>query len=86
METLFGDLLPEAVTRRRDKASPVGVFFGRESRRFADSWDGSGIEPALVDPDALRATWLEPVPDERAALLLQSAWLLESRGSQPQEA
>jgi asparagine synthase (glutamine-hydrolysing) len=86
MERLFGDLLPEPVTGRQDKASSSAVFFHRESRRFADSWDGRGIDSALVDTEALRATWLEPAPDQRSALLLQSAWLLESRRSQRQEA
>jgi asparagine synthase (glutamine-hydrolysing) len=86
MEALFGDLLPAEVTNRRDKASPVRIFFSRASRRFADAWDGGGVDPALVDPQALRALWLGEAPDERTALLLQSAWLLQSGGPQRQEA
>jgi hypothetical protein len=34
----------------------------------------------------LRALWLGEAPDERTALLLQSAWLLQSGGPQRQEA
>lgn len=86
MERLFGDLLPREVIERRDKATASASFFNGQSRRFARLWEGEGIDQTLVDPDALRASWLEPAPDGRSTLLLQEAWLLQSRRSPTEEA
>jgi len=36
---------------------------------------GTGIDPELVDPDALRAAWSGPSPSLAAGTLLQDAWL-----------
>jgi asparagine synthase (glutamine-hydrolysing) len=75
MTALFSDVLPEAVLARTSKATFGGVFWGPSSRRFAESWDGSGLDATLVDTDALRRAWLEPVPVFASALPLHAAWL-----------
>jgi asparagine synthase (glutamine-hydrolysing) len=70
-----GDLLPPAVTTRTTKAVFTSGVFREPSRAFARTWDGTGVDPTLVDPELLRATWLAPEPDARSFLLLHQAWL-----------
>lgn len=79
LRTLFGELLPDDVITRRDKATFNDVFFTEETRRFAQSWSGSGIDESVVDPEALRRRWRAPFVDYRSAMLLQSAWLHDRR-------
>ena len=43
--------------------------------RPAQAWAGQGVDEAVVDPEALRATWSAPEPDAHTYLLLQAAWL-----------
>jgi asparagine synthase (glutamine-hydrolysing) len=69
-----GDL-PDALIERRDKAEFTGTHFGQHTRQFAEHWSGGGLDPDLVDVDALRQMWLSPQPNVRTALLLQLAWL-----------
>ncbi len=68
-------LLPLDVVRRADKAYFNRSHFGPVSRRFARSWDGRGLDPDLVDAEALRAAWAAEVPPAPTAMLLQQAWL-----------
>lgn len=75
MKRYFGDLLPPHVTERSTKAVFTEVFAGERTRRFAREWDGRGLDPELVDPEALRRTWLSEVPDLRSLVPLQAAWL-----------
>jgi Asparagine synthase len=75
MTALFGDVLPAPVLARTSKASFGNVFWGPASRRFADEWDGSGLDGRLVDAEALRREWRSPVPVYGAALPLHAAWL-----------
>ncbi len=72
---LFGDLLPDAVVTRGDKALFNRAFLGESTRAFARSWDGSGVDEALVDPERLRQEWLAEQPSAISSVLLQSAWL-----------
>jgi asparagine synthase (glutamine-hydrolysing) len=72
---LCGDLLPEEVLRRTSKASFNRQLFGPATRDFAESWDGSGVDNALIDPEHLRREWLADVPDGRTLGLLHQAWL-----------
>ena len=72
---LFGDLLPRAVLERRTKAIFNHAVFTEHTRSFARRWDGSGVDPALVDPEALRANWLSDCPHAPTVSLLQQAWL-----------
>jgi Asparagine synthase len=75
MRRLFGDLLPAAVLNRLSKARFNGVLHGPVARAFAMAWDGTGVDPDVVDVEVLRSMWLaDPVPVGTTALL-QSAWL-----------
>jgi asparagine synthetase B (glutamine-hydrolysing) len=84
VRALFADLLPAELIQRRTKGEFGGALWGPEARDFAARWDGSGIDPALVDGDRLRATWARPNPPLAAATLLQRAWL-EARRSNRSE-
>lgn len=75
MRALFGDVLPEPVLSRSTKARFNSALTGGATMDFAASWDGSGVDPALVDVDKLRAMWLSDEPTMGAGLLLHSAWL-----------
>jgi asparagine synthetase B (glutamine-hydrolysing) len=81
MRSLFSDLLPESVLSRRSKASFGAVFWGPASRKFAEEWDGTGIDTDLIDPGKLRAAWLAPIPVYGSALPLHAAWLYQNRRS-----
>jgi Asparagine synthase len=71
----FGDVLPPELPRRLTKATFTEVFAGPRMRRFAAEWDGSGLDPGLVDPEHLRDQWLSARPDMRTLVPLQAAWL-----------
>lgn len=71
----FADLLPPAMMGRSTKADFTSVFWGPDSRVFAEAWDGKGPDPKLVDLAALRAEWLRPRPDFRSVAPLHAAWL-----------
>nr|WP_281386462.1 asparagine synthase-related protein [Jiangella mangrovi] len=75
MRILFGHLLPEAILSRASKASFDRAYMGEPTREFARTWDGSGVDTALVDPEALRASWLSDRPSTLSGTLLQQAWL-----------
>jgi asparagine synthase (glutamine-hydrolysing) len=75
MEHFFGDLLPAEVIRRTSKAVFTESLWGPDSRDFAERWDRTGLDAALVDPEALRLHWLRRRPDMRSATALQAAWL-----------
>lgn len=75
MRWLFGDLLPDAILARKGKARFNGSRFGPYEREFARSWDGAGIDPALVDAARLREHWLTPEPSSASGLLMQAAWM-----------
>jgi len=80
MRALFADVLPAAVLQRTSKAMFNRAFMGEPTRRFARSWDGSGVDATAVDPDRLRAEWLSNRPSALSGLLLQAAWL-ETQGT-----
>jgi asparagine synthase (glutamine-hydrolysing) len=76
MRRLFDDLLPAAILQRRSKAEFGRAFWGERARRFAVSWDGTGLDEELIDPGRLRAVWTAGEnPPLAAATLLQDAWL-----------
>ena len=72
---LFGELLPPEVLARRTKQRVADAFWSTHSRRLAEVWNGEGVDPALVDHEALRAEWSKSQPDTRTFLLLQAAAL-----------
>ncbi|KZM79396.1 hypothetical protein A0J59_09670 [Cellulosimicrobium sp. I38E] len=75
LRRLAGDLLPDPVLARTSKAWFNATRWGPEEREVARRWDGSGVDPELVDHDELRAAWASPVPPAAAELLLHAAWL-----------
>jgi asparagine synthase (glutamine-hydrolysing) len=79
MELHFGDVLAPEVIGRTTKAVFDELHGGRSSRAFAEAWDGRGVDPAWVDPEALRREWLSPRPEYRSLTALNAAWLA-SRG------
>jgi hypothetical protein len=74
-ERLFGDVLPPALKGRTDKIAYGKVFFGAETRGFAERWSGDGLPEHLVDPGVLRGLWMSERYDWRTAALMQLAWL-----------
>lgn len=78
MRALFGDVFPPALLKRRTKAEFGGALWGPKAREFATSWDGSGLDTSLIDPEQLRHTWAQPNPPLGAATLLQAAWLAQT--------
>jgi asparagine synthase (glutamine-hydrolysing) len=75
MRLHFGDVLPAGVAERPHKAVFDELHGGREVRAFAANWNGEGLDPALVDPDALRVEWSKPSPEYRSLTALNAAWL-----------
>ena len=82
MRSIFEGLLPESVIRRTTKASFNGAMVNRHSLQFAQNWSGTGVDTALVDPEALREEWCSTFPHGGSLLLLQAAWLA-SQGLPP---
>jgi asparagine synthase (glutamine-hydrolysing) len=86
MRALFSDVLPEAVLTRETKATFAEAFCGPHTRRIIATWDGSGLDPDLIDPEALRRYWdggVEMRPLGLTALLIQAAWLATYGGRDP---
>jgi asparagine synthetase B (glutamine-hydrolysing) len=81
MERNFGDILPPELPGRTSKAMFTEVFVGPETRRFATEWDGRGVDPELVDVEALRARWLADRADIRTLVPVQAAWLASQPGA-----
>ncbi len=79
LRRLVPDLLPDAVLARTTKARFTRAFMGAQTRAFATSWTGVGIDPELVDAEELRRSWLSEAPPAPTAALLQAAWLAGRR-------
>ena len=75
LAAIAGDLLPPAVLARTSKASFDGAFWTDHARAFVAGWDGTGVDPQLLDVPALRAEWSRPNPDPHTFAVLQQAWL-----------
>jgi asparagine synthase (glutamine-hydrolysing) len=75
MRALYGDLLPREILERRTKALFARAVFRRYTREFARTWNGSGVDIDLVDPEVLREMWLSDDPHAPSMTLLQQAWL-----------
>ena len=74
LQTLFTHLLPHEVATRTSKAVFSAALWGEESRTLAEAWDGEGVDPDIVDVDALIRRWrIERQPGPH--VLLQSIWL-----------
>jgi hypothetical protein len=81
LTTLFADLLPAGLESRISKAVFAETLWGGPSRAFAMQWDGSGVDPEIVDAEALRRRW--QIDGEAGPhTLLQSLWLGAERARQ----
>ena len=75
MRSLFDAVLPDALLARPDKALFGPAFHGEPSETFARDWQGEGVDPELVDPEALKREWQSTSMSFRSALMMQAAWL-----------
>lgn len=80
MRALFPEILPEELLARSTKAVFDQVFWNAHSRAFIESWDGTGVDEALVDAEELRREWSKEAPHAGTAMLLQAAWLASNGG------
>jgi asparagine synthase (glutamine-hydrolysing) len=74
LATLFGDVLPPGLESRRSKAAFTETLWGAPSRALVAAWNGSGVDPEIVDVDALRRRWQVDAGIGPHSLL-QSVWL-----------
>jgi hypothetical protein len=75
LRALVPDLLPDAVLARTSKAVFTRCYMGFHTRAFAEQWTGEGVDPALVDPQELKRSWMSDDPIAPSAALLQQAWI-----------
>lgn len=81
MRALAGDLLPHELLSRPTKAHFGDALLSGRSRELAASWEGDGVDPAIVDVERLMAEWRSPEPDTHTITLLQSVWLTRARAA-----
>ena len=81
MRRVFGDLLPDPILARETKASFNSAFHGEATRAFAQDWDGTGIDPTVVDVEVLLSLWLAPASTRELRLCFRRhGWPARSRG------
>ena len=68
---LVPDLLPDDVLARTSKATFTAATWGDHTREFAARWDGSGVDPDLVDAEELRRAGSPSTGTRSTAALLQ---------------
>ncbi len=78
---LFGDLLPREVVERTSKAVFDDPLWTPTALRFAEEWSGAGLDAQLVDPEAVRRSWLGPDRSTMSTTMLQAAWLADERAA-----
>jgi asparagine synthase (glutamine-hydrolysing) len=82
MTFLAEDLLPTAVLARPTKPGYNTAYFTDIAREFTKTWDGTGLDEELVEPEKLRSALLGPLPNAAGFALLQAAWLAKRRQDQ----
>ena len=75
MRSVFQGLLPDELLARTTKPDFTSAVFGTWTTDFVRSWDGTGVDTALIDIEALRDAWQKPSPPAGTSLLVQQAWL-----------
>ena len=78
LRALFADILPDPALSRTSKALFNRGYLTDVGRAFATSWQGGGVDPDIVDVEALRSAWLSEWPPAQCFWLLQSAWLYQN--------
>ena len=74
---LMGDLLPPGFLDRTTKGTYSVPLWTDTATSFAVSWSGHGLDDSLVDPEAVRATWLTDGRTVMSTSMLQAAWLAD---------
>jgi asparagine synthase (glutamine-hydrolysing) len=82
MAHLFSDLLPKKTIERPSKAEFGRAAWRENAREFAKTWDGSGVDPSMVDPELLRLAWSAENPVLHSWTLLHSVWLAAQEKTQ----
>jgi asparagine synthase (glutamine-hydrolysing) len=77
LTAIVGDLLPPELLARTTKAVFSLPLWTETATDFARGWSGSGLDASLVDPEAVRATWLTPGRSVMTTSMLQAAWLAD---------
>jgi asparagine synthase (glutamine-hydrolysing) len=80
---LAGHLLREDLLRRPDGVNEQHVVFGEQASSFVERWSGHGVDPDVVDPDALRASWSRENFAWSSSTLLQLAFLHDEAAWMP---
>src|SRR4051794_6385604 len=75
LRSLFGGVLPERLLTRESKARFDRAYLASHTRAFAAEWDGTGLDPELVDVTAFREELARPGPRTGIASLVQWLWL-----------
>lgn len=75
MRSVFAGLVPDEVLARTTKPDFTSAVFGDWTKDFVTHWDGSGVDTAVVDPEALGRAWQTASPPAGTSLLVQQAWL-----------
>jgi hypothetical protein len=75
MRRFFGDVVPDEICRRTRKATFNAVAVGDATRAFLADWTGAGLDPEIIDVEALRAAVTGDVANRFGFLLIQQAWL-----------
>jgi asparagine synthase (glutamine-hydrolysing) len=78
MQVHFGKLLPGRVLQRSDKAVFTEVSAGASSRAFAETWDGSVVDPSIADANVVRSVWKSERPSMQSLTMLQAAYLADA--------
>ena len=69
--------LPRELMARTTKAVYSVPLWTETATRFAREWSGRGLDESLVDPEAVRASWLSEARSVMSTTLLQAAWLAD---------
>jgi hypothetical protein len=84
MRAVFGELLPDAILTRRSKVFFNNAYAHRYTREFVARWDGTGLDPELIDLEALKRTWQQPLFHGGSFQLVHLAWLATEGASADQ--
>ena len=80
LAAIAGGAVAAACIEPRPKARFLDVFFRAPTRDLVSAWDGSGVDPDVVDVARLKALWSSwPIPPGTAGLV-QQVWLAGQPG------
>ena len=80
MRAVFRDLLPEELLSRPTKVFFNRAYAHRHTREFVEHWDGTGLDPELIDAEELLRAWQHPLFPGGSFQLVHLAWLATHAG------